>query len=775
MQGMYRRKMGVLTDIKNDLNQSALQLMLECRDRLYSVAFRECGNVADAEDLVSRTFAKAIQKLDCGMEVANLYGWLKTMMLNLRADDQRKAVVRGTYPADPAELELCAGADWSTDEQIVKDSDSEAIRQALDELDPKYRRAMLMRYYDDFSLKEIADILRLPMGTVSRRIQIAHRLLAGKLSGKLGKKPLAMLLAALLGVGALFGAWVSPLGDWVAEKVFGSAPAEETTVESIQAVEPTPDVASDIEGPDDQDRPDDVISETQNHESEDNMNISANIKKTVAVAAAALTMSLAAQAEETPAEVQAQLWFHNRTKIMTPQSVTDYGLLETEPLRMIDGVQEANIGFYFSDNYPEQCVFDLGSHKTLTSLQVCPARPTDYWKGRAGITFSISDDAVTWEVVASIAKYDSTGYQRIDLSGFSAKKYRYVKVAGTSGGCGEIKVFTSELAISLDPVRTANGGDAPMAEECADGVLFSGSVERPVSAPVTVRAYIADADYDEDIAAWQARGREVPLAELEGNGAYSVRVKDLPEGSFFVRTVAICGGETAVSQMTRAFASKAKPQKELTVYMNILDSTLSGRGAESFFNAGTGLYQENQSTTFTDGRECLVFDLKSIIESKRYVSALRIWPCGNNVAWYCRSVSACAYLAYDNETPVVWKSSGSIDFTKPKIGAKHTTSSWTSTSRTVDCVSAEDWPSLTWTAGPVAQLLEYGNAPYRDNRPWEMTIDPAVVKDAVKQYHKTGVMPRYLKVTNVYGLSLGEVELRTSPIPKRKGLAILFF
>jgi len=84
-------------------------------------------------------------------------------------------------------MESLAEADWSTDEQILKDSDSEAIRQALDDLDPKYKQAMLMRYYDDFSLKEIADILRLPMGTVSRRIQIAHHLLAGKLGGKLGK------------------------------------------------------------------------------------------------------------------------------------------------------------------------------------------------------------------------------------------------------------------------------------------------------------------------------------------------------------------------------------------------------------------------------------------------------------------------------------------------------------------------------------------------------------------------------------------------------------
>lgn len=64
--------MGIITSIRNDLTKSALQLIIECRDRLYSVAYRECGNAADAEDLVSRTIAKAIPKLDGEVEVVNI-------------------------------------------------------------------------------------------------------------------------------------------------------------------------------------------------------------------------------------------------------------------------------------------------------------------------------------------------------------------------------------------------------------------------------------------------------------------------------------------------------------------------------------------------------------------------------------------------------------------------------------------------------------------------------------------------------------------------------
>ena len=207
--------MSLIADIQKDMEKGAVRLITEYRSRLLSDARRLCENPADAEDLVSRTFAKVINKIETHNEDCDFYAWMKTIMVNLHRDDLDHPVARGTEAVDDETLEQCAGADWSTDEQLLKNSDSEAIRKAIAELDPKYKQAMLMRYYDEFTLKEIANCLTLPMGTVSRRVQIAHRLLAGKLRAEFGKakKPIAVLLAALLGVGALFGAWQTGLLD----------------------------------------------------------------------------------------------------------------------------------------------------------------------------------------------------------------------------------------------------------------------------------------------------------------------------------------------------------------------------------------------------------------------------------------------------------------------------------------------------------------------------------------------------------------------------------
>ena len=192
--------MGLIAEIHKDLEKGALQLIVEYRDRLKLEAVKLCGDNASAEDLVFRTFERVLAKADTYKEDINLFAWMKTILENIHRDDKKRPVNRGTEAVASDELERYAGADWSTDEQTLRNSDSEAIREAIAGLDPKYHKVLLMRYYDEFSMKQIASILRLPLGTVTRRVQIAHRLLAGKLGAILGesKKPLAVILVVLL-------------------------------------------------------------------------------------------------------------------------------------------------------------------------------------------------------------------------------------------------------------------------------------------------------------------------------------------------------------------------------------------------------------------------------------------------------------------------------------------------------------------------------------------------------------------------------------------------
>ena len=205
--------MSLVADIQKDLDLGAVRLIAECRDRLYSKAVRLCKNPVDADDLVSQTFAHAIQKLDTYTEDSNLIGWLSVIMANLHKNGNRRAIDKVTEPTDPQRLEECAGSSDSTMEEVLRNSDRDALYAAFNELDPKLRQTMSMYYLNELTLKEIACFFNSSTSAVSRQLQIGRKILAAKLGTRLGKKPVVLMLAALLGVCTLFGAWQGGVFD----------------------------------------------------------------------------------------------------------------------------------------------------------------------------------------------------------------------------------------------------------------------------------------------------------------------------------------------------------------------------------------------------------------------------------------------------------------------------------------------------------------------------------------------------------------------------------
>ena len=224
--------MSLIADIHADLENGAVRLIAEYRTRLFAEAVQLCGNSTDAEDLVSRTFQKVLSRIDQHRPDGDFYGWMKAILTNIHRDDLDRPVTRGTVAVDAATLERCAGADTSTDDQILANSDRDALREAINQLDPEYRQAVAMYYFNELSLKEIAAFLNSSTSSVSRKLEVARKILAAKLETKLGKKPLAALFAVLLGVGALFGAWQTGLLEPLLSQSGEAYPPSEASCEA---------------------------------------------------------------------------------------------------------------------------------------------------------------------------------------------------------------------------------------------------------------------------------------------------------------------------------------------------------------------------------------------------------------------------------------------------------------------------------------------------------------------------------------------------------------
>lgn len=141
---------------------------------LYKYAYRLSGSSNDAEDLTQQTFLNAQLRLDQLRQPEHVRSWLYTILRNLFLKSvRRKPAVPLTAedPAAPAELQ---GNDF--------DVDSDQLQKALDDLAEDYRIPIILYYFNEFSYRQIAEHLEIPIGTVMSRLSRGKRWLRQRLS-----------------------------------------------------------------------------------------------------------------------------------------------------------------------------------------------------------------------------------------------------------------------------------------------------------------------------------------------------------------------------------------------------------------------------------------------------------------------------------------------------------------------------------------------------------------------------------------------------------------
>ena len=167
-------------EVANNPVSGARRLIIEFGDRLYTAAVRVCGNETDAEDLVFRTFDHAVRKIDQYDCRAAFFSWLYAIMFNFyRMDMRRKGANALVFDGEVPETE-----DLRPDpaEELAAQSDGESVRAAIAELPESQRAVVVLRYYEDMSMEQMATVLDIPIGTVKHRLFMAKRMLAAKLA-----------------------------------------------------------------------------------------------------------------------------------------------------------------------------------------------------------------------------------------------------------------------------------------------------------------------------------------------------------------------------------------------------------------------------------------------------------------------------------------------------------------------------------------------------------------------------------------------------------------
>ncbi|MFN7993940.1 MAG: sigma-70 family RNA polymerase sigma factor [Bryobacteraceae bacterium] len=140
---------------------------------LYRAAGRLLGDSTRAEDVVQEVYLQAWKSFDRFESGTNCRAWLFKILVNTAHHYRRKWFnVRMVKESEEVLEQAVAGAP-PIPEQVTE----QEIVRALDRIPADYREVVLLADVEDFSYKEIAGMLNVPIGTVMSRISRGRKLL----------------------------------------------------------------------------------------------------------------------------------------------------------------------------------------------------------------------------------------------------------------------------------------------------------------------------------------------------------------------------------------------------------------------------------------------------------------------------------------------------------------------------------------------------------------------------------------------------------------------
>jgi RNA polymerase sigma-70 factor (ECF subfamily) len=144
-------------------------------ESLYRYAYRLSGASQEAEDLTQETFCQAQNKLGQLRDENRAKAWLFSILRNAYLHRVRAARLENRVPFDTV------GEIPERPTEPLPDIDERQLQQALGALPEAFRTPVILYYFEDFSYREIAEQMDVPLGTVMSRLARAKGFLRQQL------------------------------------------------------------------------------------------------------------------------------------------------------------------------------------------------------------------------------------------------------------------------------------------------------------------------------------------------------------------------------------------------------------------------------------------------------------------------------------------------------------------------------------------------------------------------------------------------------------------
>lgn len=196
----------LIAELRAGSEQAFASLLATYERPIYNFVYRLLEDSDDAPDVTQEVFLKVFRNIREFRGECSLKTWLYRITVN-EASNRRRWFSRHRWRETPLEereggspsvADLLADPQENQYEQLLRRERMQAVENALSQIQDSFRVAVVMRDIEGLSYDEIAEILRVPAGTVKSRILRGREALKQKLAAVAGDRSVDALRPAIV-------------------------------------------------------------------------------------------------------------------------------------------------------------------------------------------------------------------------------------------------------------------------------------------------------------------------------------------------------------------------------------------------------------------------------------------------------------------------------------------------------------------------------------------------------------------------------------------------
>ena len=158
---------------KETLKKQIADYIISNKEKYYRVAYSYVKNADDALDIMQESIYKAVAHVDSLQDINYINTWFYRIIVNTSIDFLRKQ-----KKVIPVDNEVLASFVSETNDEY----ENFDLQKAMDDLPEKYKSVVVLRYFEDLKIEEIAEILNENTNTIKTRLYKALKLLRIKMN-----------------------------------------------------------------------------------------------------------------------------------------------------------------------------------------------------------------------------------------------------------------------------------------------------------------------------------------------------------------------------------------------------------------------------------------------------------------------------------------------------------------------------------------------------------------------------------------------------------------